>query len=232
MESKKSEKEMLERILSTHELEVLTKAYSMLNNIENKEFEKALLRRIEDVISMIRYIEISYPFFNQDDYDALGSRMTNLEITMTSIEQPESKQKSFNYLADETGTPLILRTIEYLDNQRFYEVGDLLSSIAEGKVKGIPVEKELKLAKGESKGILYLKKDGQVLIYDIVSITRTKKPKIELKDIKNRCLEALEKGLDPTIQSIYDQMVYQALNFNIPEQGNGYALTKKRDNEI
>ena len=51
----------------------------------------------------------------------------------------------------------------------------------------------------------------------------------ELKEIQERCRRAQEEGIDPTIQKIYDEMVYQALNFNIPKKGNGYALTKKRD---
>ena len=227
----KSEKEMLERILTRREIERLTRAYTMLDSINNEEFKKTLLRRIDDVISMIRYIELSYPMFHHEDYEELGSRMTNLEIAMTSIKQPEKQERSFNYLADSTNTPLILRSIELLDTQRFAEVGNLLYGIANGNVKPITVDEELKVARASATNILYYDKDGQIIVYDLIGGLIPKMKRSDIEGVKDKCRQAIEEGLDPTIQRIYDEMVYQALNFNIPEQGTGYALTKKRDKE-
>jgi len=227
----KSEKEMLERILTSHELSILTNAYKMLKSTDNEEFKKTLLRRIDDVISMIRYIELSYPMFHHADYDSLGARLTNLEIAMNSIKQPENNERSFNYLADGTNTPLILRSIEFLDTQRYYEAGDLLSRIASGKIDPITVGHEIKVARSTATNILYFDNDSQIIIYDLIGGIKPKMKREELKIIKEKCNQAIEEGLDPTIQKIYDEMVYQALNFNVPKQGNGYALTKKRDYE-
>ena len=227
----KSEKEMLERILTRREIERLTRAYTMLDSINNEEFKTTLLRRIDDVISMIRYIELSYQMFHQEDYEALGSRMTNLEIAMASIKQPEKQERSFNYLADNTNTPLILRSIELLDTQRFAEVGNLLYGIANGNAKPITVDEELKVARASATNILYYDKDGQIIVYDLIGGLIPKMKRSDIEGVKDKCRHAIEEGLDPTLQKIYDEMVYQALNFNIPEQGTGYALTKKRDKE-
>ena len=229
--SNKSEKEMLERILTSKEIETLTKAYKMLKGTTNDEFKKTLLRRIDDVISMIRYIELSYPMFHHDDYDALSARMANLEIAMASIRQPEVKERSFNYLADSSNTPLILRSIEVLDTQRFAEVGNLLYGIASGNAKPITVDEELKVARSTATNILYYDNEDQIVIYDLIGGLKPKMKRSDIEEVKGKCRMAIEEGLDPTVQKIYDEMVYQELNFNIPEKGNGYALTKKRDNE-
>jgi len=227
----KSEKEMLEKILTSSEIEILTRAYKMLKGTENEEYKKTLLRRIDDVISMIRYIELSYPMFHHADYDALSARLANLEITMSSIKQPEVKERSFNYLADSSNTPIILKSIEVLDNQRYQEVGNLLQGIANGTAKSTQVDEELKVVRSTATNVLYYDDENQIIIYDLVGGLRPKMPRQELEVVKARCRQAIEAGLDPTIQRIYDEMVYQALNFNIPEKGYGYAKTKNRDKE-
>jgi len=225
----KNDKEMLERILTSEGLETLTKAYKMLKVTKNAEFNEALLRRIDDVISMVRYIELSYPMFHHEDYDALSARMINLEIAMVSITNPESQERSFNYFADNNSNPIILHSIEQIDIHRFPIIGDLLHGIANGKAQTVSVTENLKVAKKESENILYFDKDNQIIIYDLISGIKPKISIRELKEIQERCRKTQEEGLDPTIQKIYDEMVYQTLNFNFPEKGNGYALTKKRD---
>lgn len=225
----KNDKEMLERILTSEDLETLTKAYKMLKDTENEEFNEALLRRIDDVISMVRYIGLSYPMFHHDDYDALSARMINLEIAMVSINAPESQERSFNYFADSNNNPIILHSIEQLDIHRFPIIGDILHGIANGKAETVSVTENLKVARKASENILYFESDNQIIIYDLISGINPKMNIRELKEIQERCRRAQEEGIDPTIQKIYDEMVYQALNFNIPKKGNGYALTKKRD---
>ena len=128
-------------------------------------------------------------------------------------------------------TPIILRSIEFLDIERFYEVGDLLSDIASGVATEIMIDEELKMAVGNTQRILYVDKDNQIVIYDLDKGILPGKKKHETREIKERCLREIEKGINPTIQKMYDEMVYQALSFNMAEPGKGYALTKKRENE-
>ncbi len=225
------EKKMIEKILTMEELETLKKAYQMMNNTTNQEYKTNLLRRIDDVISMIRYIELSYPFFNHADYDALAERMGNLRIAMNSISNPEKQESSFNYLADRNNTPVILSSLEMIDQMRFPEIEDLLLQIANNSGTEITIDDEVKIMIGDNYHIVFVRKDNDTMVVDLDSNLRPRITEDKIPYIKARCLNELEQGQDPTIQKIYDEMIFQALNFHMGQKNVGYRLSKKRGEE-
>ncbi len=227
MEKKNTDKELLLRILSKEEFEILENAYIFYHTLQNDDYKKMLLRRIDDVISMARYIDLTYPNFSQTDYDVLGARMTNLKIAVRHLQKEPENDLSFNYMADQHDCPLILSSIQFMDYERFHEIDELLDDISSKNEKEVTLSKELKAMVGKKHHVLYTRNNSQVMVYDVYSNVHPIKDKSALLGIRNLCMDELKVGTDVTLQTIYDDMVFSTLHFNLPLEKKGYRFIKK-----
>jgi len=220
--------DILEKILTKDELSVVKNAYSMYKGMEDGTHKIFLLRRINDVISMARYIDLSYPAFNQYDYDVLGYRLNNLRISMAHMDKEPSNDLSLSYMVDSNCFPLLLSSIHFLDIQNYNEINNLLSLIA-GDCNGEEtVFGELKSMVGPTHHILYTRVGNKKMVYNVFSNFKPGLKKKDLLAIKESCNERKDVLLDPVIQSIIDDSIYSVLHFNLSAPNNGYRLVKER----
>ena len=226
---KQEDRDILLRVLTTEEIELLKEAYAMYKSLNNKDHKILLLRRIDDVISMARFTDMSDVSLMSSNFEHLYDRMNNLRIAINNIKNPITTESTFNYLADRTKTPLILHSIEYLDNQRHQEIGFLLETLAHGD--GKEQDGELRQLVGGTYHLIFTRRGPKVMIYDIDSNERPKIKPEELPRINERCGAAIRLKSDGTIQTIYDEIVYQAVNFNMPTNNIGYRLIKSKGKE-
>ena len=206
--------DILEKILNEDELSVVKNAYSMYNGMEDGTHKIFLLRRINDVISMARYIDLSYPAFNQYDYDVLGYRLNNLRISMAHMDKEPSNDLSLSYMVDSNCFPLLLSSLHFLDTQNYND---------EETVFG-----ELKSMVGPTHHILYTRVGNKKMVYNVFSNFKPGLKKKDLLAIKESCKERKDVLLDPVIQSIIDDSIYSVLHFNFAAPNNGYRLVKER----
>ena len=233
METKQNNEDVkiLMQVLTAKEFSLLRDSYVLYKSLDNEEYKTFLLRRIDDVISMARYISITEFRFNQSDYEILGERLSNLKIAVRNINEPTTTETHISYLADNTKTPLILNSIAYLDNQRHYEIGSLLESVSNHEGKENTIKGSLKCLTGTTYHLLYAKKSDDIIIYDIDKNYEPRYGKEQMEDIRRLCEEAFKTKKDHVIQKIYDEMVYQSVNFHIPTTNIGYGLKKRKTKE-
>ena len=222
---------ILKRVLTEEEFEYLKNAYGLYKKTDNQELQILLLRRIDDVISMARFTDMSGPVNMQRNYEGLSARIVNLKIAVENILHPESQKSTFNYLADKTKTPYILRSIEYLDNQLHDEVGYLLEEVAKGTGKEETITGELKRISGFGYNLVFMRRGESVLVYDIENCARPTLSDSDYRVLNERMKEQIAAKPNSTIQRIYDEMVYQTVHFNVPTLNVGYRLIKKRNEE-
>ncbi len=228
MLKRSDDREILEKVLSTDELSVVKKAYVMYKGMEESTHKTFLLRRINDVISMARYISLSYPAFNQYDYDVLGYRLNNLKISMAHMNKEPNNDLSLSYMVDSNCFPLLLSSIHFLDSQNYNEVSNLLSLIASDCNGEETISGELKSMVGPTHHILYTRVGNKKLVYNVFSNFKPGLDKKDLLAIKESCKERKDVLGDPVIQSIIDDSIYAVLHFNLTAPDNGYRLVKER----
>ena len=220
--------EILERILTETEFKTYIEAYKLYKATENEEQKNMLLRRLGDVLSMARYMDISSPIDSQYNHEILDDRIRNLQIAVNNILLTGEEERTLNYYADQTNTPLILRSLEFLDNQKYPEIGSLIEKVARRTGNEQTLIDELKRIVGNSYQILFTRKDNKVIIYDIDSLFKPSISKDQYEAIKKVCLEELSRKTDSIIQKTYDEMVYQTVYFNLLSEVRGFDQGKKR----
>jgi hypothetical protein len=224
MVKNESDKDIIKKILTERELDIFTRSYELYKSLENGVYKNFLLRRMDDVLSIVRYINMSYPNFSQEDYDCLGSRILYLDIAMRHFTNPEQANSNIGYCLNYHGIPRIMSSISALDLERFKEVDDLLSSVSSEDNNEVTLSGNLKGIYGPTQLVIYLKDGSRVMVYDIVSYQRN--TKLDSSTIKARCMSQLD-DIDPNIHSIYDEMIYSALHFNFAHQNKGYGKVKE-----
>ena len=225
MVKNESDKDMIKKILSENELDIFTRGYELYKSMNNDTYKNFLLRRMDDILSIVRYINMSYPNFSQEDYDCLSSRVLYLDIAMRHFTHPEQANGNMGYCVNYQGTPRIMTSISTLDFEKFKEVDNLLSSISCEDNNEITLNGNLKGIYGPTQLVIYLKDGSKVMVYDIVSLQRP--IDLDPPSIKARCVSQLG-NMDPSIHSIYDEMIYSALHFNFAHQNKGYGKVKEK----
>ena len=216
-------------VLTESEFATITEAYKLYKSIEDEEQKTLLLRRIDDVISMARYIIFTGEKYNQTDYEILGERLSNLNIAISNIKNPITKETTLNYFADSTNTPLILRSIEYLDNQRHEEVDSLIEHAIRNNGNEETTEEGISILRGSTHYLVFVRKENNIVIYDIDNRMNPQIKKEDLISIKEACEALLNEENNNVVQKIYDEMVYQAINFHMQQKNAGYRLIKRKD---
>ena len=222
---------ILRRVLTEEEFEYLKNAYGLYKKVSNQDLQILLLRRIDDVISMARFTDMSGAVNMHRNYESLSARLVNLKIAVENILHPEKQRSTFNYLADKTKTPYILRSIEYLDNQTHDEVGFLLEELAKGTGTEETITGELKRIPGFGYNLVFMRQGDSILVYDIENSSRPALDERGYQALNERMKQQMNVKPNSTVQRIYDEMVYQTVNFNVPTMNVGYRLIKKREEE-
>ena len=224
-------KELLELILTKDELEILRRAYKVYKELKDNELKEYLLRRMDDVTSMVTFIGITYPEFRSEDYDALALRLSNLSITTSSLLQVTPKESRVNFLMDRHKTPYLLNSLAFTDTEGYNEINELLKDIAVGGRNSKTVCGELKVAVGPSYHILFLRDDEKAHIYDVDSNTMPRIKKDLLPRIEELLKREAKKTQNPILEKINDQIIYQTIHLNIGVPGHSYSLIKKSEKE-
>ena len=206
---------ILRRVLTEEEFEYLKNAYGLYKKVSNQDLQILLLRRIDDVISMARFTDMSGAVNMHRNYESLSARLVNLKIAV----------------ADKTKTPYILRSIEYLDNQTHDEVGFLLEELAKGTGTEETITGELKRIPGFGYNLVFMRQGDSILVYDIENSSRPALDERGYQALNERMKQQMNVKPNSTVQRIYDEMVYQTVNFNVPTMNVGYRLIKKREEE-
>ena len=231
MEIKNNDREILERTLTEEEIAFLKNSYSLYKATPDQELQLLLIRRMNDVVSIARYIDMMGNSHSQSLYDYLTERMCNLRIVVDNILHPTTESITFSYVEGFDKTPKILDSMAYLDHQRYPEIASLLKSIAISPEEGETIDGELKRLIGPTHYIVYFYDSNNTVVYDFDKICNPEIKKGASKSIKAMCQKALKKGISPIVQKSFDEMVYQKLNFNIPQHNIGYRLVKKYPEE-
>ncbi len=227
MKTNNNDNNILKRLLTPKDLHLMEEAYGYMNGMPEGKYRDFLLRRIDDVISMARYIDLMAPYSLHEDYDALYGRLTYLELALRHFRNKSNEDPRYSYSEISSNTPRILTSISTLDYERYHEVDNLVFSAFHDPSQEMPLYHELKKVRGNAFQVIYAHKGDSVMIYDICSVVK-KREELNLDEIRKRCLAELEENSDPTIQAIYDDIVYSALHFDTKEQNGGYRLVKER----
>lgn len=221
-------KNTLERYLTDKERSILKEGYALYKAINNPELGVLLLRRIDDVISIVKYIEIGPSNEQQSNYDCLTERINNLSIAIENIKNPAAQVSKKRYVTDKTRTPLIIRSLEYVDDTKFLEISLLLENVDINPLRGEIIEGNLRRMVGDSVDVIYLLEHGYTAIYDIESRISPKISKSTIKAVKDRCRKSLTGDTNPVLEKIYDDMVIHTISNSSPIETLNPALAKER----
>lgn len=219
--------EKIKNYLTITEFEILKKAYSLSKSLKDKELKGILLRRINDVLSIIKYMEIAPPNEMQENYEYLTIRITNMEITINCIIHPNNKGRKIQFIEDSSYTPLLYRTIESIDSEENKEISDIIAKVFKSPESGIIEGENIRSMNGRKRKIFYSLDRNSTTIIDADSILFPKYTKKDLKSMRDRIKQKNNNKANPVVEQIYEEMIFRNLNFNLIELDTGFSLLKE-----